>query len=397
MVRTAGRGSWLLLGALTGAALLQPLACRPVGDSTGTPAAQAQVDALAEIGPSVVLPALEAFAAEADGLEGALSAWAAAPTDPTTHAGAQDAWIATFLAWQAVEVMQIGPAASSLTAIAGADLRDEIYSWPTINACRVDQETVEAAWGQTGWFTENLVNAYGLDAIEYLLWAGPNNDCPGQVPINADGSWDALGEAGIAANRAAYAQALASHLADQGADLQEAWDPAGGDFSGALAAADSAPYASNQEALNAVFDALFYIETMTKDRKLAVPLGLQDCGVDDCSQTVEALHSGLGAAAIAVNLRAFRDLFTGADGDGIDDLLAELGEGALADSVLADVDAAIALADPLSAPLDQAILDQPADVEALHDALKAIGDALKGDLATVLTLQVPAEAAGDND
>ena len=397
MERTAGRGSWLLLGALTGAALLQPLACRPVGDSTSTPAAQAQVDALAEVGPGVVLPALEAFTVEAGGLEEALSAWAAAPTDPAARAAAQDAWVSAFLAWQAVEVMQIGPAASSLTAIAGADQRDEIYSWPTVNACRVDQETVEAEWGSDPWFTENLVNAYGLDAIEYLLWAGPDNDCPGQVPINTDGSWDALGDDGVAANRAAYASALAGHVADLGADLRETWDPAGGDFSGALAATDGAPYDSSQEALNAVFDALFYVETMTKDRKLAMPLGLQDCGVDDCTQTVEALRSGLGAAAIAANLRAFRDLFTGADGDGIDDLLDELGEGELAARVVADTDRAIELADSLSVPLDQAVDQRTAEVEALHDALKAIGDDLKGDLATVLTLQVPAEAAGDND
>ncbi len=397
MERTAGRGSWLLLGGLTAAAMLQPLACRPVGDSAGGPAAQAQLDALAQVGPGVVMPALEAFVVEADALERALAAWAAAPTDPAAHLAAQDAWVEAFLAWQAVEVMQIGPAASSLTAIAGADLRDEIYSWPTINACRVDQETVEADWDRDSWFTENLVNSYGLDAIEYLLWAGPDNDCPGQVPINEDGSWAALGEAGVAANRAAYAEALASHISEQATGLRDTWDPAGGDFSGALATADGAPYASNQDALNAVFDALFYLETMSKDRKLAVPLGLQDCGVDDCSTTVEALHSGLGAAAIAANLRAFRDLFTGADGDGIDDLLDELGEGELAARVLADTDAAIALADGLSAPLDEAVVQRTANVEALHDRLKAIGDVLKGDLATVLTLQVPAEAAGDND
>ena len=34
--------------------------------------------------------------------------------------------------------MQLGPAGSSLSAVAGADIRDEIYSWPTINPCRID-------------------------------------------------------------------------------------------------------------------------------------------------------------------------------------------------------------------------------------------------------------------
>ena len=48
-------------------------------------------------------------------------------------------------------------------------------------------------------------------------------------------------------------------------------------------------------------------------------------------------------------------------------------------------------------PLQDAIVEQPADVEALHAAVKRVADALKGDIATVLTLQIPAEAAGDND
>ena len=293
--------------------------------------------------------------------------------------------------------MQLGPAGSSLTTLGGEDLRDEVYSWPSVNACRVDQETVEAEWDDAGWFSDNLVNVYGLDAMEYLLWAGPGNDCPGQVPINADGSWQALGEAGVAQHRADYALALAAHVADQAADLRAAWSPDGGDFSGALTAADGAPYGSSLEALNAVFDALFYLDTETKDRKLAVPLGIVPCGSDDCIDTIEAPYAGAGAAAIAANLRGFRDLFTGADGDGMDDLLIELGEQALVDQVLADTDAAIALADALDAPLGEAVEDRPEEVEALHAAVKAVADALKGDIATVLTLQIPAEAAGDND
>ena len=35
---------------------------------------------------------------------------------------------------------QLGPAASALTT-GGEGLRDEVYSWPTVNPCRVDQET----------------------------------------------------------------------------------------------------------------------------------------------------------------------------------------------------------------------------------------------------------------
>lgn len=398
MQRTPGnRASWLALGALAGCALLQPLACRPDPGSNSTPAEEAQVDALAQVGPGVVLPALEGFAVEADALEAALEALVDAPEDAGAKATAQAAWASAFLVWQEVELLQLGPAASSLTAAGGEDRRDELYSWPTVNPCRVDQETVEGEWGTADWYAENLVNVYGLDAIEYLLWAPEGNDCPGQVPINAEGSWDALGPSGVAQRRADYALALAQHVTDQADALITAWSPDGGDFSGAMTREDGAPYGSALEALNAVYDALFYLETETKDRKLAVPLGLKPCGSEDCTATIEAPHSGLGGPAIAANLRGFRALFTGNDGDGMDDLLVELGEQELVDQVLADTDAAIALADGLTVPLDEAVVDRPEEVEALHAAVKRVGDALKGDIATILTLTVPAEAAGDND
>ncbi|MFT4979896.1 MAG: putative lipoprotein, partial [Myxococcota bacterium] len=244
----------------------------------------------------------------------------------------------------------------------------------------------------------NLVNSYGLDALEYLLWAGPGNDCPSQVDINADGTWDALGADNIEQNRAAFARTISTELSRQAAALKDAWSPDGGDFSGQLTLETAGgPYSSEQEALDALFSALFYVEIATKDRKLAVPLGLQDCSTETCPEDVEHRYSGLGAAAVEANLLGFRDLFTGGAGFGLDDLLVDLGHGDLSIQILADLDVALAAAAVIEAPLDEAIASQPDAVLALHDAIKMVADALKGDLATVLMLEIPAEAAGDND
>ena len=51
----------------------------------------------------------------------------------------------------------------------------------------------------------------------------------------------------------------------------------------------------------------------------------------------------------------------------------------------------------LEDPLSVLVQESPEDVQALHDDVKAIADLLKGDLATVMVLEIPAEAAGDND
>lgn len=389
--RLRGALSWGLIGLslAVGCAIERA----PAADETWLETATAP-DVLAALGPEVVVPALVRFSAALDGLDGALAGWdGTAAGNATVLAAYGEAMVV----WQELELMQIGPAASSLSSPVGEDLRDEVYSWPTTNPCRVDQVTIEGGWDSAAFYDDNLVNAYGLDALEHLLTAGPGNDCPSQVDINADGTWDALGDAGVAAQRAALAAALTGALQGHTATLLEVWSPDGGDLGAALALGADGPLGSEQASMNAVYDALFYLYTETLDLKLAAPLGLEDCGEDDCADAVELKASGLSTAAIAANLRGFRALFTGGEGAGMDDLLVELGHGDLAESILADTDAALALAEGLGQPIDAALASDPDAVMALYTATKAVGDALKNDVATVLSLEVPAEAAGDND
>ena len=391
--------SLAVLGGLATSALVWPVACdRSVATGANSPAAEAQASALEQVGQAVMVPTLEQMQADMGVLLNALEDLEASPVDAEVHESVRGAFEQAFLTWQQLEVMQIGPMASSLSAISGSDLRDEVYSWPTVNPCRIDQETVEAGWVDSTWFTDNLVNTYGLDAMEYLLWAPDDNDCPAQVAINADGTWDNLGAETIALARAEYALALGDRVAGQVDALLQTWREDGGNFAGHLArtTADT-PYTSDNEALNAVFDALFYLEKTTKDRKLATPLGIKDCEVEDCATAVESPWAGLGIHAIHANLVGFRALFTGADGAGMDDLLAEVGEQGLADDMVAHLDEAIVLSASLEGSLEDLVRDDAEQVEELYSAVQAACALLKGDIAVVLTLQVPAEAAGDND
>lgn len=405
MATTAGdRGlaSWLALGGLTAGALVWQAACDPKAGAVDTGVAAATTDLLASVGPSVVLPALAAFEGEVAVLAGAVDAWqaalAAGGDGEAERATAQEAWVAAMGTWQQLELMQIGPAGSSLSAIGGQDLRDEIYSWPTTNPCRVDQETVAGGYAAADFFEVNLVNAYGLDALETLLFSGPDNACPNQVDINSSGAWAALGDEGVAAARADYAVAVVAGVADTAARLSTAWDPAGGDFSGKLAlTAGSSPFANEQEALNAVFDGLFYLETATKDRKLAVPIGLQDCAEAACPEDVELWASGTSLEAIEGNLLGFQALFTGGEGGGFEERLDAAGHADLAQEINARTDAALARVRSMEGPLSDTVVSAPADAQALYDDVKAVSDLLKGDLATVMVLEIPSEAAGDID
>jgi hypothetical protein len=219
------------------------------------------------------------------------------------------------------------------------------------------------------------------------------------VPPNSDGAWDALGTQGVSLSRARYATRLGEHILDTIDLIQAGWDPASGDFAGTIAGAGEvgSPFESQEDGLNAVFDALFYLELYTKDRKLAWPLGLKDCGLDDCTGMIETPGAGGSHTWVGENLTGFKALYTGNDGTGMSDLMVAIGETDIHLSLSEALDAAEVRAQAMDAPLEQALADSPDEVQALHDAVKAVTDVLKGDLATMLMLQLPSEAAGDHD
>lgn len=390
---------WLSLIAVGGVIFIQDLACALGKGGATDPAVEDALQAtVAQAAPLVIAPALEAAASELAALDAALAAWeATGGADAAAQQAAQQAFGRAMAAWQRVELLEVGPLGSSLNVVGGADLRERVYSWPVVNPCRVDQETATAGYAAADFMDVALDNVRGLDAIEHLLWApAGENACPSQVDINAQGTWDALGADEIAARRAAYARVA---VADAVATVDEARAAfaAGGDWAVALAqAGEAGPYESREAALNALYDAAFYIEAVAKDQKLAEPMGLRDC-TTDCLGLVESPEPGSSHLHLRENLAAFRQLWAMGEGSGFDDLLRSLGQSALVDEVEAALTAAEAAALALEQPVDAAITSEDPAVTALYEALVELGRLWKEDVATALVMTVPAEAAGDND
>jgi uncharacterized protein len=357
---------------------------------------------LSSIGSEVIIPTIDSFLFELDQLEltiiDAEEKFQLDQADTQILNAAKDNWIETAKVWQELELMQIGPAGDTLTTIGGLGIRDEIYSWPTSSIpCLIDQKTAEGDWESSQYFNDNLVNAYGLDALEHLLFSSLETSCPTQVAPVADGAWDALGAEGIIERRLSFAVFLLNGVRDQAEDLKLEWLPEGGDFGSLMMAEDvSSPYQNKDEALNAIFLSFFYLETMTKDQKLSEPLGFGDCSAQ-CSDEVESLESQASLVAIEANLIGFQNIFSGGDGVGFDDLLVDLGHADLAEEISTDTEAALKSIDHIEGPLSHAIQSNPDSVIELYEHIGLITKALKGDLSTVMNMEIPAEAAGDND
>jgi len=340
----------------------------------------------------------EQFRDAAATLKTAASDFAASP-GPATETAARDAFHAAFDAWQVDEAMLFGPAAPSTTP-GGADLRDQINSWPLFSRCAVEEALVsksyEAGVGRL------LVNRRGMHALEYLLfYDGDDTACPATSPIVAQGTWAALDPAERAARKRAYAEGAAADVDAWARELVSAWE---GGFEQKMTSAGpgNTMFATPQAALNVVSDAIFYVDFALKDTKLAAPLGLKGCGATVCPELVESPFAHRSKRNIAQNLVGLRRLTRGCgdgyDGMAFDDLLGGMGAGAAAQTLSERTEAVQAALEAIEEPdLAAALTGDRASVEALHLASKSLTSFLKTEFLTVLDLELPKTLEGDND
>jgi predicted lipoprotein len=347
--------------------------------------------------------AYQAFEERAQTLGEVTTAWAEDPTDAKA-AEARAAFRAAMESFQRVEVFRFGPLAAP-SEPGGKSLRDQVYSYPHNNLCKVDQQIVNQIY-QTADFQFSVSNGRGLSALEYLeYYVGAQNSCSSAITINVDGSWAQLSADELKRRRADYAAAVARDIATRAKNIVQAFSPSGDDFLSELKSAGqgSKVYDSEQAALNAISNALFYVEIEVKDFKLALPLGISpDCmSGSTCPETVESPFARVSTSNIIANLSAFRAIFQGCQprnaGLGFDDWLAAIDKQELADRMLAALDGAQAAIENLDPRFEQAIVEDPAKVRVVYDALKQLTDLLKVDFIGVLDLNLPRVAEGDND
>jgi len=358
-----------------------------------------RAEVLASLGERVVVPAQVTFATRAASLEAALASAAAGGS----RAEAQEAWRAAVDSWQWLEMMQVGPAGSSLNVMGGQDLRARIYTWPTLDTCLIDQTTVGDEFDDPDVLDASPGTPRGLGAIEYLLFNDdPENTCTAFRPIEPAGIWETL-SAEIPGRRLAYAAALATLVRRSADDLVEAWAPEGADFISELTdpRRGGAVYGSAQEGLNAISDAMFYLDKEAKDMKLAEPAGITGCAQARCPDAIESRWAFQSKEHLLTNLRAFQALFLGAtpgtDAPGFDDLLDDMGSSAVTSEMTEAIASALTALEAIPGALSEAIETDPQAVEDAHEAVRVVTDILKTNFIGDLDLEAPDRAAGDND
>ena len=317
----------------------------------------------------------------------ALEAASADVSNAELLATAQQEWFNTMIQWQEIEVMQVASLGSSLTAVGGQDVRDNIYSWPLNNPCRIDQVTANEDYLGSDFIDTALVSMRGLDAIEYLLFASLETECPSQVPPLSDGAWQALSDSDIQGRRLEYALTLAQRIQDDLAEEETLWSKG---FPLEL-------YESDVKALNAVFNGMLYAEEMIKERKMHHPLGLKDeCSVD-CHLEVEGLYAKVSTEFLVANLKGLAAVVEGTDSGGFRQVLIGVGEEGIADEFEQTIEVLITQLEEIDEPLVDLIGSNPERLDDLQEDLSNLTRLLKWDIATVLEMEIPQQTAGDND
>lgn len=386
---------------VVGLGLMLGVGCPPAGDGP-EPVGFDRTAMLENLADNVIIATYDDFERAMATLSSDTATYADAATvgpAPAAKAAAQASFRAALSVWERGEVMQVGPAAPSYRP-GGRDLRDEIYSWyDQVNPCAVDQQIVADEFEDEGFFSRKLTPVKGLDALEYVLfYDGADNACAAPATINTSGSWAALSADQLRIRRARYAAALSQYVESNAHTLCSAWHPENEDFRTAFVNGEGDVYQSQAESIDAAFAAMYYVELMTKDHKLAEPLGLHvDCAADRCPEAAESQYAGLSRVALRENLVGFRLMLTGDEGYGFDDALAEVDAGDLATRMIGNVDAALALVDSDDRDVATLVQSDPDAAMALYDAVKLVTDDLKSQMVTALNLTVPDEGAGDND
>jgi predicted lipoprotein len=311
------------------------------------------------------------------------------------------------LSWQSLEVVQTGPMLENSSL-----LRDSIYSWPSVSTCVIDQEVLEAEnQGSSYNISSRTPLRKGLAALEYILYSNTlDHTCPSNTAKTA--TWNTRPDTERLAARLYYASAASAALLARAGELKARWITDTNSFRNNLVTAGSntSSFSSAQAAVNAISDALFYIEKQVKDIKLAEPLGLKggkcNQGEAGCASFVENPLSARSKEHLRQNLLAFQQVFlgnttNGAEGSGFDDLIDAVNGGEnISAGMEADINSALDAIDALgSMSLQTAVTDVNGVnlAKGIHESTKKITDRLKNDFLNILGLTIPAAAAGDGD
>lgn len=349
-----------------------------------------------------------AFAAE-DGALATLCNAIGGDGEQAAREGVLVAWRSVMDEVQKTEMHVIGPALANNEA-----LRHRVmsYAGSRLSTCGVDQSAALVANDDPDFSIQSRsANQRGYGAIEYLLFnESLTHSCAAQVP--ATSGWNDLADTTKKSARCELAQIIASDAATAAELLSSRWTEFRTEF---------LETGNTGNTLQLITEGIFAIDTLTKDQKLGIPMGIHDgCSKNSCPDNVESKYTKQSLANIRANVVAFQEVFQGLEGLGFDDLINDKDFEEVSTRFVTNLNAVITAIDAAQATIfDEATgIDNEAAVTSCTNAfvepdmgdpndgvhacrvtglLKRVTDDLKIDFVTIVGVTVPGSAQSDND
>jgi len=346
---------------LGGAMLLASSGCKDITPYEPAGSSFEREDMLRETTQKVILPAYAQFNADLDQLSADFSQFETSPNQESFDA-LRNSFLQAYQSWQPCSPIEIGPAAEQ-------SLRFSVNTFP-LDTAQVNSNLL------SGW--DNLYSAQnndakGLPALDYLLFISDDFNVLAQ------------------ASRLQYFKDNLDLVTEKLVAVNDAWNNG---YTEEFALNTGTDVGSS---LGLMVNELNFDFELIKNAKVAIPLGLKTLGVAQ-PEMVEAVYSDASKDLLIQNLKGIKDLFTGADGLGIDDYLnslgARYGSENLSDAIIARFESCEDKANALGSSLKSELEINPSEVEALHTELQNLVVLLKTDMPSQLGVQITYQ---DND
>lgn len=344
-------------------AILLVQACKPKADNLLDKYNRGQM--LNDIYSSAIWPLHVNFEAEAINLDAAAQIFLTTPNMPNLLA-LQQQWITTQRTWQTCEPINVGDVREMFIGV-------YINTWPAnINSIEnviVGSNTIDEAF-----IHDKGANSKGLPALEYLIF-GDNNATVLQQLMNNP-------------RRMQYAAAVAKDLSTMATQLKNQW-------SSYRPAFVSSTGLAIDGSVNMLVNALIEYEEFIKNDKVGAPLGKKTNNIVQPT-AVESARSNTSIAHIENNLNSIDALLNGtiagSGGNGLYtylDAVDPTPDGTmLSTKIRAQMILCRNATSSIAGPLEDAVINNPAQVDALYLELRKLTVLLKVDLTSILGVTV---------
>jgi predicted lipoprotein len=320
----------------------------------------------------------------------------------------QAAWLTAMADLQLAQLHFIPSASDNSDSL---NSRVTSYSESAVSTCSIDRAVVLAQDSSFSVSSRSL-NQRGMEALDYLLF-NTNLDHTCSTSNSETDTWNARPDLERKQFRCDYAKLVASDISDASTEINNSWQQSSANFRSHFINPDNTAVA-----VEALSDALFYLDVDVKDIKLGVTLGISSgCSQDACPNRSESRFSESSLTNIRNNLIGFQNLLSGNGGLGFDDLMIFNGGTETVNNFDAQIQDAIDLIDSMS----ESLVDQANRIETdgaavacsnaagnpdstsaypacnLYGLIKRITDDLKVDFVTYVNVDLPERAQSDND